>query len=66
MPREEHLHRQIAWKEALSQFGETHLEQSLTIRGAQIFTDVYAEIEGKEYIIEIADVADKRKEALLE
>ena len=66
MPRQEHILRQVDWQKELSKFGKTTLEKSLQIRGAEVFVDVYAKIGSKEYLIEIGDIADKRKEALLE
>lgn len=66
MPREEHITRQIEWQKALAQYGNVHLEASLKINDAPIIADVYAEIGDKHYIIEIGDIEDKRKEALLE
>jgi len=66
MPREEHLVRQVEWKKKLEQYSKVELEKQLTIRGAKIFTDVYAQIEGKEFIIEIGDIGDDRKNALLQ
>lgn len=66
MPREEHLVRQVEWKKKLEQYGKVELEKQLSIRGAKIFADVYAQIEGKEFIIEVGDISDERKNALLE
>jgi len=66
MPREEHLVRQVEWKKKLEQYGKVELEKQLSIRGTKIFADVYAQIEGKEFIIEVGDIADGRKNALLQ
>lgn len=65
MTRQEHHLRQVKWYETLSQYGKAEIEPSIKIRNAEIFPDVYAEIDDKKYIIEIGDVDDKRKEALL-
>jgi hypothetical protein len=66
MPREEHLVRQVEWKKKLEQYGKVELEKQLSIRGAKIFADVYAQIEGREFIIEVGDIGDDRKNALLQ
>lgn len=66
MPREEHLVRQVEWKKKLEQYGKVELEKQLSIRGAKIFADVYGQIEEKEFIIEVGDIADGRKNALLQ
>lgn len=66
MPREEHIMRQVTWKKRLEQYGKVELEKQLVIRGARIVADVYAQIEGKEFIIEIGDIGDNRKNALLQ
>ena len=66
MPSEEHLVRQVEWKKKLEQYGKVELEKQLSIRGAKIFADVYAQIEGKEFIIEVGDIGDDRKNALLQ
>lgn len=66
MPREEHLLRQMEWKNTLTKFGRVSLEKSISIGGALIYADVYATIDGREYIIEIGDMADKKKQELLE
>ena len=66
MTRQEHHVRQMKWFEELGKYGKAQIEPSVRIRKAEVFPDVYAEIDGKKYIIEIGDVDDQRKEALLE
>ena len=61
MPREEHIMRQVEWKKRLEPYGSVELKKQLIIRGARIIADVYAQIEGKELIIEIGDIGDDRK-----
>jgi len=65
MPREEHLIRQVEYKKALEKYGYVHLEHSLEVEGKYIRADIYAEIEGKKYIIEIGDIDDEDKGIIL-
>jgi hypothetical protein len=66
MTRQEHHMRQMKWFEELSKYGFAEIEPSIKIRDAVVYPDVYGKIENIEFIIEIGDVDDKRKEALLE
>jgi len=66
LPREAHITRQIEWKNTLSKYGcSVSLERTVHIRGAQVIVDVYAEAEEKTFLIEIGDIDDKRKTALM-
>ena len=42
------------------------LEKTVRIRNAPVIVDVFAVLDGKKYLIEIGDIADKRKFALME
>jgi len=67
LPREAHIERQVQWKNKLSKYGcRVNLEKTVYIRNAPVIVDVYAENEGKTYLIEIGDISDKRKIALME
>lgn len=66
MPREEHIMRQTEWKRHLERYGKVELEKQLLIKGARVVIDVYAVIENKEFIIEIGNIDDRRKYALLQ
>ncbi|HLE75126.1 MAG TPA: hypothetical protein VI864_03670 [Candidatus Bathyarchaeia archaeon] len=67
MPRQEHLMRQAEWKNTLEKYGcSVILEKTIRIKGAQIIADVYAETEGKTFLIEIGDIEDERKTALMQ
>lgn len=67
MPREKHIVRQVQWKNRLQAYGcYVNLEKTIYINYAPVIVDVYAEVEGKTFLIEIGDIRDKRKIALLE
>lgn len=67
MPRESHIERQVYWKSTLQKYGcNVNLEKTIHIRGAPVIVDVFAEIDGKEFLIEIGNIADKRKNALMQ
>jgi hypothetical protein len=67
MPRQEHLIRQVEWKNTLEKYGcNVALEKIIQIKGARIITDVYAETEGKTFLIEIGGIEDERKTALMQ
>jgi len=67
MPSERHINRQIQWRDTLRKYGATvSLERTVHIRRARVVVDVYAEIEGKVFLIEIGDVDDDRKKALMQ
>lgn len=67
MPREQHIERQIEWKKKLQEYGcNVGLEKTIYINGAPIIVDVYAKSEDKTFLIEIGDIDDKRKYALIE
>ena len=67
MPREAHIERQVHWKNTLQKYGcNVNLERTVYIRNAPIIVDVYAEAEGKIFLIEIGDISDKRKIALIQ
>jgi len=58
--------RQVEWKERLQRYGQVEVEKQLRIKGARVVIDVYAIIENKEFMIEIGDIEDERKQALLQ
>jgi len=67
MPREAHIERQVHWKTTLQKYGcKVTLEKTVHIRNAPVIVDVFAEVEGKKYLIEMGDIADKRKNALMQ
>jgi len=67
LPREKHIIRQVQWKNRLQEYGcYVNLEKTIYINNAPVIIDVYAEVEGKTFLIEIGDIQDKRKIALLE
>ena len=67
MPREAHIERQVQWKNKLSEYGlKVNLEKTIYIQNAPVIVDVFAELEGKTFLIEIGDIEDKRKKALME
>ena len=67
MPREQHIERQVHWKNKLQEYGENvQLEKTVYIKDAPVIVDVYAEIEEKIFLIEIGDIVDKRKIALMQ
>ncbi len=67
MPSEEHIDRQVRWRTKLQKYGcEVNLERTVYIRGAKVVVDVYAEVEGKTFLIEIGDINDERKTALIQ
>jgi hypothetical protein len=66
LPREVHIIRQVQWKNRLQEYGcYVNLEKTIYINNAPVIIDVYAEVEGKTFLIEIGDIQDKRKIALL-
>lgn len=66
MPSERHINRQIQWRDTLRKYGaNVSLERMIRIRGARVVVDVYAEIEGKISLIEIGNINDERKTALM-
>jgi len=66
MPSERHIRRQIEWSEKLRKYGcKVSLEESIRVEGARVVPDVLAKAEGKTFIIEIGDIEDERKNALL-
>jgi hypothetical protein len=66
MPRETHIERQVEWKQQLTKYGfRVALEKQVIIRNAPVIVDVYAILGGKKYLIEIGNIADKRKIALM-
>jgi len=66
MPSERHIRRQIEWSDKLKEFGcEVTLEESIEIEGARVVPDVLAKAEGKAFLIEIGDIGDERKNALM-
>ena len=66
LPREAHIERQVQWKDTLSKYGcSVSLERTVNIRGANVIVDVYAQVGGKIFLIEIGDIDDKRKIALM-
>lgn len=67
MPSERHINRQIQWRDALRKYGaNASLERTIRIKGARIVVDVYAEIEGKTLLVEIGNINDERKTALMQ
>jgi len=67
LPREAHVERQVYWKNTLQKYGSiVNLEKTVQIRGAPVIVDIVAEIDGKKFLIEIGDIADKRKKALMQ
>jgi hypothetical protein len=62
--RQEHHMRQMEWFDELSKYGFAEIEPSIKIPDAIVYPDIYGKIENKEFIIEIGEVDDKRKEAL--
>lgn len=67
MPREQHIVRQVQWKNKLQEYGcSVNLEKRIYINKAPVIIDVYAEVEEKKFLIELGDIQDKRKIALLE
>ena len=67
MPSERHMSRQFEWKNALQRYGaNVELEKTVRIKGARVIVDVFAKVEGKTFLIEIGDINDDRKHALLE
>lgn len=67
MPREAHIERQVEWKQQLTKHGfRVTLEKTVRIRNAPVIVDVFAVLDGKKYLVEIGDIADKRKIALMQ
>lgn len=67
MPREAHIERQVQWKTILQENGcNARLEKSIKIKGARVVVDVFVEFGGITYLIEIGDIDDERKNALLQ
>jgi hypothetical protein len=67
MPREAHIERQVQRKNTLQKYGcNVTLEKIVYIRNAPVIIDVFAEVDGKKFLIEIGDIADKRKNALMQ
>jgi len=67
MPSERHIRRQIAWSDELRQHGcDVKLEETVFIKNARVIVDVYAKAEGKTFLIEIGDIEDERKTALMQ
>lgn len=67
MPREAHIERQVKWKNRLQQYGcQVKLEKSVYINNTRVVVDIVARAEGKTFWIEIGDISDKRKIALME
>ena len=67
MPSERHINRQVEWRTELQKYGcKVSLERTVSIRGARVIVDVYVEVEGKTFLIEIGDISDERKTALMQ
>lgn len=67
MPSERHINRQIQWRDTLRKYGaNVSLERTIRIKGARVVVDVYAEMEGKKFLVEIGEINDKRKTALMQ
>ena len=62
MPSERHIRRQIEWSDKLRQYGAiVELEKRIRIKRAKVVVDVYAEAEGKVFLIEIGNIDDEQK-----
>lgn len=67
MPSERHINRQVQWRTELQKYGcNVSLERTVRIKGARVVVDVYAEVEGKAFLIEIGNIDDERKTALMQ
>lgn len=67
LPSERHINRQVQWRTELQKYGcKVNLERTVHIRGAKVVVDVYAEVDDKIFLIEIGDIEDERKTALMQ
>ncbi len=66
LPREAHLERQVQLKNMLQKHGcHVKLEKTIDIENAKVIVDVYVKSEGKTFLIEIGNIDDNRKTALM-
>jgi hypothetical protein len=65
LPSEEHIRRQIEWSERLQPFYDVKLEEDMRIEGARVVVDVVAKYYDKTFLIEVGDINDDRKYALM-
>jgi hypothetical protein len=67
MLREALIERQVQWKNTLQEYGcKVTLEKTVYIRNTPVIVDVFAEVDEKKFLIEIGNVVDKLKNALMQ